>query len=433
MENNPMEKLDSKLQTAYDRFVPHDFFRLLGKKDITQVKLGDQVERTMTILFSDIRDFTTLSEDMSPQDNFNFINSYFSRMEPAISNNKGIIDKFIGDAIMALFPGDADDALKAALEMLKVLGQYNMDRKKSGYKKIGTGIGLNSGHLMLGTVGGHNRMQGTVISDAVNLASRIETMTKNYGVSLIISEHTLHSLKNPENYSMRFLDRVMVKGKMRPQSVYEAFDNDAFEVKNAKLKSKNIFEEALACYHQKKIKEAETMLEKCLALCPDDAPAKMYADRCKRYTETGIHEGSGEIDREIAWDKSMETGVDRIDRQHRELFEHTNSLLNAIREDKNQNEVNDVISFLNEYIKKHFRDEVMIMQEHNYPFVSFQKEQHQNFVNSFEDLKNKVSEMRENKSYLMFRFQILVVDWLINHTIREDMHFGKYLRYLKEE
>lgn len=433
MDNKNQEKLQSQLKKAYERFVPCDFIRLLGKEDITQVKLGDQVERTMTILFSDIRDFTTLSEEMSPQENFNFINSYLSQMEPVISSHEGMIDKFIGDAIMALFPRRADDALSASIAMLEKLDSYNSYRKKSGYKSIRIGIGINSGHLMLGTIGGMNHMEGTVISDTVNLASRIEGMTKQYGVSLIVSEHTLHSLRNAGDYCIRYLDRVMVKGKTQPQSVYEVFDNDDDFIRDAKIKTKKLYEEALACYHLKKIEDAENLLKRCLDLCPEDIPARMYSDRCRRFIESGVHEGTGEIDKNIVWDKRMEVGIEKIDRQHQDLFHHTNILMNAIREKREGNELEDVISFLNEYVARHFRDEQKIMEEYNYPFLSFQREQHRNFIKYFKDLVNEVREMKESSAYIMFRFQTLVVDWLVNHTCREDRHFGRFIKYGKDK
>ncbi|MFC1820188.1 adenylate/guanylate cyclase domain-containing protein [Thermodesulfobacteriota bacterium] len=239
----------SKLKRAYNRFVPQEFFKLLGEEDITKVKLGDQVERTMTVLFSDIRNFTSLSETMSPQKNFDFINSYLSQMEPVISKHGGIIDKYVGDAIMVLFPNGADDALKGSISMLSKLDSINQKLRKEGYGSIKIGIGLNTGLLMLGTVGGKNRMEGTVISDAVNLASRIEGMTKLYGVNLLISEYTYYNLKYIKKYYIRFIDRVFVKGKTQPQSVYEVFSADEISTREAKSKTIKIFEEALASYH----------------------------------------------------------------------------------------------------------------------------------------------------------------------------------------
>jgi hemerythrin len=418
----------SKLKRAYGRFVPQEFFKLLGKEDITKVKLGDQVERTMTVLFSDIRNFTSLSETMSPQKNFDFINSYLSQMEPVISECGGIIDKYVGDAIMVLFPNEADDALKGSIAMLGSLDSINRRLKKEGYSSIKIGIGLNTGVLMLGTVGGKNRMEGTVISDAVNLASRIESMTKLYGANLLISEYTYYHLKNIKEFHIRFIDRVLVKGKTQPQSVYEVFTADEVSEREAKSKTIKIFEEALASYHLKQVDKAQNLLQKCLDANPKDAPAQFYMDRCKRFLDSGVHEGTGEIDAKVVWDESMKIGVKELDEQHQELFAYSNELMNAIREKKDQNEVEKVLSCLDEYVENHFRDEEEIMQEYNYPFLSFQKEQHENFVKYFKGVENELKEMKVSRAYLMFRIRILVVDWLVNHTYKEDRHFGRFLR-----
>ena len=118
---------------AFERFVPHEFLNILDKESILEVEIGDQVQEEMSVLFSDIRDFTSLSEKMSPEENFRFTNSYLSRMEPSTREHHGFVDKFIGDAIMALFPTRAEDAVQAAVNMLKALGKYNDDRAKVGY------------------------------------------------------------------------------------------------------------------------------------------------------------------------------------------------------------------------------------------------------------------------------------------------------------
>ncbi|HEY9848465.1 MAG TPA: AAA family ATPase [Leptolyngbyaceae cyanobacterium] len=220
----------AQLNKAYERFVPNQFLQFLNKSSIIDVELGDQVQLEMSVLFSDIRDFTTLSESMTPEDNFRFINSYLSRMEPVINENNGFIDKYIGDAIMALFSGEADNAVKAGIAMLHCLVEYNQNRVNSGYEAIQIGIGINTGSLMLGTVGGQNRMDGTVISDAVNVASRVESLTKNYGVSLLITQSTYSRLKNPSQYAIRTLDTVKVKGKSEAVTVYEVFDCDPLEI-----------------------------------------------------------------------------------------------------------------------------------------------------------------------------------------------------------
>jgi class 3 adenylate cyclase len=254
----------------------------LGKESIIDVAVGDNVQQDMSILFSDIRDFTTLSETMTPEENFKFINAYLSRMESAIIENNGFIDKYIGDAIMALFSGSADDAVKAGIAMLNRIVEYNQHRANSGYAPIKVGLGINTGLLMLGTVGGKNRMDGTVISDAVNLASRLESLTKNYGVSLLISQQTFLHLHDPSEYSIRFIEKVTVKGKSKAVTVFEVFDGDEPKIKEGKLATKTIFEEALILYQQHLTREAAQRFEEVLSINPRDTVAQIYLERCQQ-------------------------------------------------------------------------------------------------------------------------------------------------------
>jgi PAS domain S-box-containing protein len=269
------------LNKAFSRFVPRQFLQLLEKKSLVDVQLGDQVQQEMSVLFADIRNFTTLSESMTPQENFKFINAFLSRMEPAIIENQGFIDKYIGDAIMALFAVQADDAVKAGIAMLKSLTEYNQHRANSSYPPIKIGIGINTDSLMLGTVGGQNRMDGTVIGDAVNLASRLEGLTKYYGVSLLISHHTFGRLDHPVEYAFRVVDRVKVKGKSKMVSIFEVFDADPPEIREGKLATKSLFEQALFLYNRHCFKEAEQLFQDCLERIPEDTVAQIYLERCQ--------------------------------------------------------------------------------------------------------------------------------------------------------
>jgi two-component system sensor histidine kinase ChiS len=274
------------LNAAYSRFVPHQFLQLLNKESIIDIKLADQIEKEMTILFSDIRGFTSLSEKMTPKENFKFINSYLSKMEPIITQYNGFIDKYIGDAIMALFPTNADDAVRSSISMLKKLDIYNEERHKAGYQAIKIGIGLNTGALMLGTVGGKNRMDGTVISDAVNLASRMEGMTKGFDIGLLISENTYFKLKNPSIYAIRMLDRVKVKGKNIPVTVYEVFDTDPnIELK---LKTRDQFEQALNYYRHKEFTKAIKCFQQILEINDKDKASQIYIQRCQKLQQQAV-------------------------------------------------------------------------------------------------------------------------------------------------
>ena len=269
-----------KITKATSRFVPNQFLAFLGCESIVDVKLGEAVELEMSILFSDIRDFTTMSEEMTPQETFKFINSYLRRMEPLIVEHQGFIDKYIGDAIMALFSNAADDAVKAGIAMLHTLIEYNQHRASVGYVPIQIGVGINTGSLMLGTVGGSNRMDGTVIGDAVNLAARIESLTKNYGVSLLITQHTFDRLTNPADYAIRVIDKVQVKGKSEWVIVYEVFDADLPEVKAGKLATLQVFAQALSLYNMYNFREAAGLFADCCRQNPGDRVARIYLDRC---------------------------------------------------------------------------------------------------------------------------------------------------------
>ncbi|MGB7314540.1 MAG: adenylate/guanylate cyclase domain-containing protein [Nodosilinea sp.] len=314
-----------QLNNAYSRFVPMKLVEILGK-EITEIKLGDDIEQEdMSILFSDIRDFTSISESMrSPKENFDFLNSYLGRMEPAITENSGFIDKYIGDAIMAVFPNEpipfenfspkrevskdleeetdsinpymnvsnssADNAVRAGIAMIEALQSYNKTRKDVNRKELRIGIGINTGKMMLGTVGGPDRMDGTVISDEVNLASRLESLTKRFGISMMISSKTLETLENKDTYHYRFLGSVQVKGRAQAVDVYEIFDGDSNEVIRQKIDGKPYFEEAIALYQKADFLKSQKLFEEALERYSNDKASKFYIERCINYLEKGTPE-----------------------------------------------------------------------------------------------------------------------------------------------
>jgi len=282
--NRELEKAlenELKLTEATTKFVPNQFLSLMGYKNITDVKLEDSVKYKMSVLFADIRNFTTILETMKPEESFRFINGYLSQMEPAIIEHHGFIDKYIGDAIMALFAGKTDDAVRGAISMLKRLREYNKTRQRPNRRPLKIGIGINTGDLILGTVGGTHRMDGTVVGDAVNIASRLEGLTKLYDVSLLISNSTFDSLENPLEYSIRLIDRVKVKGKTEMVTFFEVFDVDSPECVEGKKMTKPIFEEAMMLYSQRKMSQAARLFQDCLNKNPSDRVAQIYLERCQ--------------------------------------------------------------------------------------------------------------------------------------------------------
>jgi two-component system sensor histidine kinase ChiS len=277
-----------ELNTAYERFVPREFLSLLKKESILEVKLGDQTAQQMTVLFSDIRGWTTLSEEMTAQESFNFINAFLNRVSPVISAHQGFIDNFQGDGMMALFPESADDGVQAAIAMHAAVSEYNEARKKKDYQPIGIGVGLHIGDLMLGIIGHEERMQGTVVADAVNLASRLEGLTRVYGSSISISEPTLAQLKDPDQYKHRFVDKVQVKGKKDPVSVHEVFDGDPPAVIELKEQTKDDFEQGLCLYYDRKFSEASVKFNQVLEKNPEDRAARIYLKRSANYMVNGV-------------------------------------------------------------------------------------------------------------------------------------------------
>jgi two-component system, sensor histidine kinase ChiS len=278
----------AKTNMALGRFVPYEFLYFLGHESITEVNLGDQTEQEMTVLFSDIRDFTTLSETMSPQDNIKFLNAYLKRVSPIIRQHEGFIDKYIGDAVMALFPENFEDALQAAIAMQQEVLNYNLRRRQKGYMSLQIGVGLHTGPLMLGMVGEAERMQGTVISDTVNLAFRLEGLTKMYGAAIITTEDSLLSLVQPDKYQCRFLDRVKVKGKHEAVSIFEVLDGCSPETRDLKLKTLDNFAKGRQHYQNRAFAEAKSYFEQVLQLNPADKAASLYLKRITHFTENGV-------------------------------------------------------------------------------------------------------------------------------------------------
>jgi two-component system sensor histidine kinase ChiS len=276
------------LNRAYQRFVPIEFLRYLDKKSITDVALGDQAQHEMTILFSDIFNFTSTSERMTPAENFEFLNNYLRFISPIIRQHHGFIDKYIGDGIMALFPGHPQDAVKAALDMRLALAEYNAGRRRQGLPTVNAGTGIHYGALMLGILGESERMEGTVIGDSVNLAARLEKLTRKYHIFIAVSEQVHDMLPAELQAHSRFVGKVQVKGKQEVVSVHEMVAADNPEVNVGKLNSKTDFERALKLYQEQKFERARDLFAYVMAQNPADATAFLYKKRCERFLAHGI-------------------------------------------------------------------------------------------------------------------------------------------------
>ena len=255
---------------AYSRFVPHQVLKLISPNGIKSTNLGDCIEKEMTILFCDIRNFTKLSEAMSPNENFTFINRYLKVMAPVINKHGGTIDKFMGDGIMALFPNSADNALNAAVGMMLSLEKYNKKLIANNLPIVEIGLGLHTGNMMLGTVGSSSRMDVTVISDTVNAAARIESLTKTFQTPILISEELRIRLDKFDKRNLRFIATCMVKGKSKPMTIYEVFTQDPVSVRTEKLNNQNAMIRAWEFYRQGEIERAVSEYQLLMEKSPAD-------------------------------------------------------------------------------------------------------------------------------------------------------------------
>ena len=295
--NNMSRELDtyithiSEQNQAYYRFVPRQLTDFIGKKDFKDIVLGDQIQKEMTVLFCDIKDFTALSENLTPEENISFLNQYLCYMEPVISGNHGFIDKYIGDAIMAIFPEKPEHAITASLEMHRKLREFNRQRTKEFKPEIGIGIGINTGLVMFGVVGSPDRLNATVISDAVNLAYRLEGLTRIYPARVLISAETVRRLSDSAFFEFRQIDVVRVKGKKEAVGIYELLDCYTDDVKANLIMNRADFEQATNLLRQKKFEDALNLFKQILNLNPDDQITQIYADRCTDYARYGIPAG----------------------------------------------------------------------------------------------------------------------------------------------
>ncbi|MGB0495065.1 MAG: adenylate/guanylate cyclase domain-containing protein, partial [Kangiellaceae bacterium] len=255
---------------AYSRFVPHNVLKLISPNGIQTTKLGECIEKEMTILFCDIRGFTRLSESMKPKDSFAFINRYLKIMVPVINKYGGTVDKYIGDGIMALFPSSADNALRAAVGMNSELSKYNKKLQAKGLPTVKIGLGLHTGKMMLGTVGTQSRMDVTVISDTVNAAARIEALTKTFDVSILISEEMRLRLNKFDKRELRFIATCFVQGKAQPMTIYEVFSNDTVSLRNEKLENQQGMIEAWTSYKRGELDKAIGIYQKLMEKTPLD-------------------------------------------------------------------------------------------------------------------------------------------------------------------
>jgi adenylate cyclase len=271
------QKREQKIRNIFQKYVPKDVIDQFFANPESML-VGDT--RTLTVLFSDIRKFTSISEKMPPDLIVESLNAYFSIMVDIITARRGIVDKYIGDAIMAFYGApvahrdDVYQAVKSSLEMVAALKKFNAHQAERGRPPFQIGIGLNYGAVTVGNIGSEKKMDYTVIGDMVNLASRLEGLTKFYPARVIISESVQRKVK--DRIPCRLLDKVAVKGKKLGVRIYAP----RVRLSESETKGWKIYHAGLALYYKRRFSEAARYFRETMKILPGDRSAAMFLERC---------------------------------------------------------------------------------------------------------------------------------------------------------
>ncbi|MBY0377858.1 MAG: GAF domain-containing protein, partial [Gammaproteobacteria bacterium] len=274
---------NSRLYTLFERFVPKPFLKQLGQEDIFNLDAGDSVKKDMNVLFMDIRNFTGFSEKNSSDQTFQFINDYLAEVTPVIHSHHGFIDKFLGDGIMALFPGESREALAACILMQQKIADFARTKHNMQLK---VGMGLHCGPLMLGIVGEDQHIEGTVIGDTVNVASRLEALNKTFKTQCLLSDAIKNTLLASEHYHLRPVGKIRLLGRTEAMTVWQLLDNIAEPaLRDLHIQQLPLFERCYAAYLQRDFETAQRGFADLFKDNPKDGVLAFYAESSRHFAQ----------------------------------------------------------------------------------------------------------------------------------------------------
>lgn len=284
-------RINQALTEKFRLFVPEQFLQRIAPEGVESIQLGNVKEEEVSILFCDIRGFTTIAESQQAAETFRWLNAFFTQMNQAIASQGGFIDKFLGDALVAVFDRQkqhAQDALMAAVMMRQSLRDFNNNRALFKLSEpVNIGIGIHAGKVAIGTLGTDSRMDSTVIGDVVNTASRLEELTKVYGCQVIASSSVLALAPEPERFCYRCLDRVIPRGKQEAVEIYELLGTNDCILDEDKWRSLPIFNEGMQAWQRRDFSAALFYFQELVKQNPTDYVAALYVKRCQERLATG--------------------------------------------------------------------------------------------------------------------------------------------------
>lgn len=266
---------------AYNRFVPINYLKYLKKDSISEVMAGDCAMQRKTIFFSDIRKYSSRAESLNLVANFNFVNSYFKRAIPRITEQDGFVDKLIGDSIMAVFDHSPADAIESAAGVHKELQRVNKYRTRKGFEDLDVAIGIHYGEIMIGALGTADRLEMTVVSDAVNIAARLESVAKQFNAQAVVSESVVLGFDFSEKYFYRYMGPMNIKGRQMAIDLYEFVFVNKTDVDKRKTQYKDDFEDAIIYYIAEDYHECLQILNTILDYNAADLLVQYYVAKCR--------------------------------------------------------------------------------------------------------------------------------------------------------
>lgn len=421
-----LNQLLKRQSSSFERFVPDNIVKILGKQDITDVKLGDQVESRMSVMVVAINDFETLSESLAAPQVMSLINDTLGQCGPVVTQHQGFISNFLGERFVALFSDSGDEALAAALSIIELNEDINLRRKDQNLTPVKLSIGIDTDIVQVGVVGDNHRMVSGVVGSQRQFSFALTKRNSLYNTRILISENRYLSLADSGKYALRLIDRMTPHGKQVPMSIYEVYEYAPDNFKEQINQHRSTFERAVIAYQMQRFEQAGQLFEQILEHCQDNV-AKYFLQRCYEFKNSNAPISQRDFTQTIRWSNSYSVGVASIDEQHKALIEHINQLLNAVLDSKSQETIVTTIAFLENYIQTHFRDEENIMSEYEYPGLAAHAALHRKFIAELEELKQETREKLNRPIYLAFRIHTMILDWFTGHICKADKQFGIYL------
>jgi class 3 adenylate cyclase len=284
-----LEKAVREARDVFERFVPPAYLRRIATEGLGSIRLGEADQQWVTILCCDIRGFTSLSEQLNPSQLVAFVNRVLERITHAVNGRQGVIDKFLGDGALCIFEGldSAERAVACGVDMLAGVKSFNAEKERSTDQAVQIGIGLHTGPVILGTIGSSDRMDSTVLGFTVNLAKRLEEVTRPLGVDMLISDQVANRLPNGHTHRFRKLGEISVKGSSAPVAIIEVYDQDSLEVRNLKDRIEPIMTEGIELFKEDRLDAALSKFQEAQYVFPQDLPLRLLITSLRHALEQG--------------------------------------------------------------------------------------------------------------------------------------------------